>query len=100
MARSRAAKRLILSAASTLVANKVRPGATDAGGTSGFVSINHNMIVGSFLDGILIVVVNPLAVVVFATRDDVSHISAFHCLVAVCVHKCVCRIHMSLIVAY
>ena len=41
----------------------------------GFVSIDHNLVVCSFLYSMEIMVVHPLAVVMFATWNDIAHIT-------------------------
>ena len=42
------------------------------------MGIHHDMMLGGLLDAVEIVVVHPLAIVVFSTGDDVAHITALH----------------------
>ena len=93
-----AAKGLILGAAGTLIANPVRIGTTDACGACGLMGIHHNLVLGCLLDTIKIVVVEGLAVVVFAVGYDIAHIARLHALVPPFVHKPVGLLQMALIV--
>ena len=43
-------------------------------------------------------VVHPLSVMMFATRNDIADISTLHSIVAVIYHKLICRIQMTFIV--
>ena len=94
-----AAEALILRTACTLVANQVGPGAADAGGAGSFVGVDHDVVVGSLLDAVLVVVVHPLAVVVFAARHDVAHVAALHGGIAVVYHELVCLVQVAFVVA-
>ena len=94
------AKRLILSSSRALVADEVRIGAAETGRADSLMGIDHDMVLRSFLHGIEIVVVQPLAVVMLAKRQDITHVTALHCVVAVLLHEIVGRIHVSLIIAY
>ena len=62
--------------------------------------IDHDMVVSSFFHTIEVVVVDPLAVVVFSVRHDVSHISALDGRVSIIDHELVCLVEMALIIAY
>ena len=62
------------------------------------MSVDHDMMLGSLLDDMHIVVVHRLRVVVVATRDDVSHISSLHCIITILVHEVEGSIEMTLIV--
>ena len=64
------------------------------------MGIYHDVVVGSTFDGMLVVVDFNLAVVVFATWNDVAHISAFHGIVSIVTHKLVGTIHVLLVVHY
>ena len=77
---------LILCATGGLVANKVRPSTTEASGAYGFMGIYHDMVLGSLLDAVEIVVYHPLTVMELTTRDDFTHIAALHSRIAVFVH--------------
>ena len=89
---------LILRSACTLIAHKVRPGAADAGRTCCLVSIHHDVVLGGSLDDALIVVVHQLTVMVFASRNDVAHISCLHGVIAIPVHQTESVLHVSLVI--
>ena len=83
MVRTRATKGLILRATCRLVAHQIRISATDTRRTGSLVGIDHDMVLGSLLHDIEIVVVHRLRIVVIATWDDVAHIARLHSIVAV-----------------
>ena len=93
-----AAEGLILGAACTLVAYEVGIGAAKTSGAHCLMSVDHDMMLGSLLDDMHIVVVHRLRVVVVATRDDISHISSLHCIITILVHEVEGSIEMTLIV--
>ena len=95
-----AAKGLVLGAAGALVAHHVGPGAAQAGGAHGLVTVDHDVVLGSLGHGIVVVVDHPLAVVVLAAGNDVAHIAALDGVVAVAVHQGVGRVEMALVVAH
>ena len=64
------------------------------------MGIHHDMVLGGLGHTIQIVVVHPLAVVMFATRQDIAHISALYRVVSILVHKMICRFEMTLIIAH
>ena len=93
-------KCVVLCAASRLVADKVGPRAADTRGAHSLVGIDHNLVLGGLLEGILVVVVHHLTIVVLATGHDVAHVATLHGIVAIVHHKLVGLVHTSLIVAY
>ena len=56
------------------------------------------MMLGSFHNGIMVVVVDRLAVVTFTKGNDGSHIAAFHGIIAVLVHQSVSLLHPTLVI--
>src|SRR5690554_7798636 len=94
-----AAERLVLGTAGGLVADEVGPGAAYAGGAYRLVGVDHDPVLGRFLQGVLVVVVDPLAVVVLTARDDVAHVTALDRGVVVAVHQLVGLVEVPLIVA-
>ena len=81
------AKCLILCTTCTLVANQVRPGTADTCRTGCLVSIHHDMMLGSGLDDTLVVIVHQLAVMILASRDDITHITGLHGIITIFVHQ-------------
>ena len=73
MAGSSALKGLILGTACTLVTDEVGPRAAQSSGTYGLMGVDHDVIVGCPLDGMLVMVDFELTVVVFTTRNDIAH---------------------------
>ena len=63
------------------------------------MGIYHNMVFCGFGHSVEIVVYQPLAVVVFSVREDVTHIAGFHGIVAVVAHQLVCCLHVPFVVA-
>ena len=100
VSRRKSAEGLVLGAAGALVANQVGPGAAQTCGSYSLVGIYHDVVVGGTFDGMLVVVDFNLAVMVFATWDDVAHISAFHGIVSIVTHELVGTIHVLLVVHY
>ena len=98
MIRSVAAERFILGASCTLVADEVRIGATETCRTYGLVSIDHDVMTGSFLDAVEIVVVHRLRIVVVTARDDVTDVAALHGIVTVAVHQVVSILKVALVI--
>ena len=60
--------------------------------------IYHNFIISSFLHSIQIVVYHPLSIVMFTTRNDITHITALHRMISIVYHKLISLIHVTLIV--
>ena len=89
----------ILRTTSTLVADKIRIGTAKSCGARSLVGIYHNAIVCCFLEGVEVVVVHPLPVVVFATREDVAHITTLNGVITIVHHKLISGIDIALIVA-
>ena len=54
---------------------------------------------GSFSHGIQVMVVHPLPIMIFAARNDIAHITAFHGIVTVLVHQVIGSLHVAFVVA-
>ena len=93
------AESLILSATRSLIAYKVRICTAESCRAYSLVSIDHDVMLCSLLDGVEIMIVHPLSVMMLALRQYVSHISALHCIISVLVHKIICSLHVALIIA-
>ena len=81
-----------------LVAYHVGPSAAKTGGANGLMAIHHDMVLGGFCYGIVVVVYDGLTVVVLAVGDNLAYIAAFHGIVAVFVHQLIGLLHPTLIV--
>ena len=99
MKRLATAKCFVFSATGRFVADKIRISTAQTGRTYGFMAVDTDFIVGSFFYGIKIVIVHPLSVMMFATRDDISYITALHCIITVVDHKPVSFVHVAFVVA-
>ena len=64
------------------------------------MGIDHDVMTGRFSHCVEVVVYDPLAVMMFAVRKDVSDITALDSIVAIAVHKIVSGFHMTLVVAH
>ena len=93
-----AAERLILCSACRLVADEIGPCAAKSGRTCRLMSVHHDVVLGSLLDAVEIVVVGGLRVMVVASRNDVAHVAALHGIIAILVHQRICCFEMTLIV--
>ena len=62
------------------------------------MGVHHDVVLGSLLDAVEIMVVGRLRVVIVATGNDVAHISALHSVIAILVHEAVGLLQMALIV--
>ena len=62
------------------------------------MSIHHDVVLGGSLDDALIVVVHQLTVMVFASRNDVAHLSCLHGVIAIPVHQTESVLHVSLVI--
>ena len=91
---------LIFSASCAFVADQVWICACQSGRACGLVRVHHDLVFGGFGHGIEVVIVHPLAVMMFAARDYVAYISTLDCIVAVVFHKFVCILEMAFVVAY
>ena len=91
---------LILGTACRFCTDEVRIGAAKTGRTYHLVSVDHDLVLGSLLDHMHIVVDEGLAVVVLSDREDVAYISALDGVVAIFVHKVEGLVEMTLVVAY
>ena len=100
MVRLRASESLVFSTSCRLVAYEVRVGPAQTGRTHGLVGIDHDVMTGRFSHCVEVVVYDPLAVMMFAVRKDVSDITALDGIVAIAVHKIVSGFHMTLVVAH
>ena len=63
------------------------------------MGIDHDMVLCSLYNGIVIMVDGGLAVMIVSVRDDRAHISALDGIVAVFVHEGVGLLHPMLVVA-
>lgn len=93
-------KRFIFSTSSRLITYQVRVSSAQTCWADCFMSVDHDFVIGSFGYGIEIMIYHPLAVVVFAARDDITHISTLYSIVAVVCHELVSFIHMTFIISY
>ena len=98
MPRGDPAKGLILRTTCTLVADEVRIGTAEPRRTDGLVGIDHNLVVCSALDGMLVMIDSDLAVVVLTTRDEVADIAALHRIIAIVLHQLIGLVHVLLVV--
>ena len=62
------------------------------------MAVHHHVVVGSPLHGMQVVVDLELRVVVFATRNDITHITRLYCIVAIVAHELVSAVHVLLVV--
>ena len=88
----------VFAAHGALIAYHVGPGAAEACRTHRLMCIYHDMMLCSLDYGIVIVVDEGLAVVVFTVWDDIAYVSALDGVVAVFVHEIVGFFHVALIV--
>ena len=100
MERLASAKGFVLGATRRLIAYQVGIGAAKSRRTYSLMGIDHNLIFGSFLHGIQIMIIHPLAIVIFSTRNDVAHIATLHGIVSVVHHKLVSLVHVAFVVAH
>jgi hypothetical protein len=91
---------LILSSSRRLVAYEVRIGAAETCRAYGLMSIDHDLMLGSLLQCIKIMIDERLAVVVLAYRKDISYISALDGVIAILVHELESLIDMTLVITY
>ena len=94
-----AAEGLVLRAAGGFITDEVGPGAAQARGAHCLVGVDHDVVLGGFLDGIEVVVHHPLAVVVLAIGQDVAYVTALHGVVAILDHQFVGIAHVTFVVA-
>ncbi len=92
-------KCLVLGTSCRFVGNQVGPSTGNSRRTNRLVCIDHQLVLGSLFQSILVVIDQPLAVVVFSARKDIPHIAAFHGWIPVLIHKLVSLIHVALVVA-
>ena len=98
MVRFTAPECLVFRAPGALVAHHVRIGAAQTRGTDCLVRVHHDMVPGRLLHAVQVVVVDELAVVVFAPGDDITHITALHRIVPVLVHQLVGCLQVTLVI--
>ena len=98
MVGTRATKGLVLRAAGRLIADEVRIGTAETRRTRGLVGVDHDMMLGSLLHDIEVVVVHRLRVVMVATWDDVAYVAGLYGIVAVFVHQLESLFHVALVV--
>ena len=87
-----------LGAHGTLVADHVGPSAAQARRAHSLVGVDHDMVFGGLHDGIMVVVVDGLAVVAFAKGDDGAHVATLNGIVTVLVHQVICLLHPSFVI--
>ena len=92
-------KCLILGSTGTLVTDHVGPSAAQARGAHSLVGIDHDVMLGGLLNAVLVMIDDPLAIVILATGQDVSHIAALDGVIAQFVHQRVGLLKVALIVA-
>ena len=63
------------------------------------MSIYNNLMLGSLLDCVEIVVVHPLTVVILSTRDNIANITTLKRCVSILIHQLISSVHVTLIVA-
>ena len=80
------------------VAYHVGPCAAEARGAYCLVGVDHDMVLGGLDDGVVIVVVDGLAVVPFGKGDDGADVAALDGVVAVLVHEGVGFFHPAFVV--
>ena len=95
-----ACERLILCTTSRLIAYQVRIGTTKTCRACCLMSIDHDMVLGSLGYAIKIVIVEPLTIVMLATRNDVTYISALHRIVTILIHQVIGSLQMTLIITH
>ena len=93
-----AAECFVLRATGTLVTHEVRPCTADTCGTCRLMGIDHDVVLRSRLYDMLIMIVAELTVMILATRDDVTHITRLHGIVAILIHQVESVLQMPLIV--
>ena len=62
------------------------------------MGIHHDVVLGGFYHGTVIVGDERLAVVMLPERDNVAHITALHGVIAVLVHKGIGLFHPALVI--
>ena len=87
-----------LGAHGALVAYHVGPGAAEACGAYRLVGVDHDVVLGGLDNGVVIVVVDGLAVVPFGKGDDGADVAALDGVVAVLVHQVIGLFHPALVV--
>ena len=80
---------LIFSTLCRLIADPVRIGAADTCRAGCLMRIDHDLMLSRLGDAIEIVIVHELTIVMLTPRDDIAHIAALHCLIAILVHEVV-----------
>src|SRR5690606_16309785 len=95
----RTAKSLKFGSSGRLVTYQVRIGSGYSRWANRLVSIDHNFIFGCFFYSILIMIYNPLAVMVFASGQNIAYITTFYSIIAVVNHKLISFVKMSFVVA-
>ena len=91
-------KRLVFRATGTFVADKVRVSAAETCRTYRLVSIHHDVVLCRLCHSIEIVVVEPLAVMMLASRNHVTDITAFYGVITIFIHKIICGFHVAFII--
>ena len=89
MKRFASAESLVFGSSCRFIAYQIRICAAQTCWAYSFVRIYHNLMFGSFFYTMQVMVVHPLAVVMFPIRKHVAYISAFYGIVSVFVHQLV-----------
>ena len=82
----------------TLITNHIGPRAAQACGTHGLVGIHHDVVFGSFGDGIVVVVDGGLRVMIVAVGNDLTDIATLHGIISVLIHQLISLLHPPLVV--
>ena len=77
----------VLSTACRLIAYHIWPGTANSRRTGRLMGIDHDVMLGSLLNHIEVVIVHGLRVVMVATGDDVAYVTRLHGIVAILVHQ-------------
>src|SRR5688572_18735411 len=93
-------KGLVFCSSCRFITDQVRISAGNTSRTHGLMSVHHDLVFSRFFNSILVMIVDPLAVMVFTTGKDVAYITALYSIIAVFLHKLISCIHMALIVPY
>ena len=89
----------VFGATCSLVAYEVRPCTAQPRWANGLVCVNHHVVTCGFLNGIQIMVYHPLSVMVLATGQYVTHVSALYGVISIFVHELISGFHMTFVVA-
>jgi hypothetical protein len=91
---------LILCSACSLCTDEVRICTAETGRTYHLMTVEHDLMLGSLLHHVHVVVDERLAGVVLADRKDIADITALDSVVSVFVHELESLVEVAIIVAY